>query len=334
MNISQKMMRRNILALMAALPVASLVRPARAAEKLVLSSGFPDNSQMVRNNRAFAEALNKRLGGKAAVEVYGNASLYKVPETKRAVQTGQVQMGELFLAGLANENPIYALDALPFLVANIEQAGILWEIQRPYVEKLFDAQGLKLLFGVVWPGQSLFSSKPVNTFGDLAGTKFRIQNPTTARLAELMKVTGVRVETADLPQAYLTGIIQGMYTSTATGAGAASWDYCKYVYETNAWYPKNITFINKRVFQGLPSDVQAVVLEEAAIAEKRGWAMEQEETEKATAMMHQHGVDVQQPSADLMAEFRKVGQVMVDEWLAGAGAEGKAAIAAFRQRTA
>ncbi len=334
MSASNSMSRRSMLALLASISAASVLRPAQAATKLVLSSGYPDNSQMVRNNRAFAEALNSRLSGKVQAEVYGNAALYKVPETKRAVQTGQVQMGEIFLAGLANENPIFALDGLPFLATTLDQAGALWQVQRPYVEKLFDEAGLKLLFGVAWPAQSLFSNKPLNTFSDLAGTKFRIQNPTTARLAELMKVTGVRVETADLPQAFLTGIIQGMYTSNATGAGAASWDYCKYIYETNAWYPKNVTFINKRVFEKMPEAIQAVILEEAAVAEKRGWAMEQEETAKANALLREHGVQVLPPPEDLMSQFRKIGDIMTEEWLASAGSDGKAAIAEYRKLTA
>lgn len=330
----QNISRRKALLQMGALCAAASFRPALAAEKILLSSGYPDNSQVVRNNKAFVEALNSRLANVIRADVMANAALFKVPETKRAVQTGQVQMGEVILAGLANENPIYALDSLPFLVRNISDARALWQAQRPHIEKLFEAQGLKLLFGVVWPGQSLFSNKPVNSFADLKGTKFRVQSPSTARLAELMHVVGIRVETADLPQAFLTGLIQGMYTSNATGAAASSWDYCKYVYETNAWYPKNITFMNKRVFDKLSKETQQIILEESVIAEQRGWAMEQEETVKATALLRDKGVNVLEPAPELMQEFRRIGQIMLDEWLKTAGPDGQAAIAEFRKLTA
>lgn len=324
--------RRNVLAALSAMPALSYLKAGNAATKLVLSSGFPESSHMLRNIHLFAQALNQGSGGELAMEAYGNAALYKLPETKRAVQTGQVQLGELFLAGMANEDPIYGLEALPFLVKDVKEAALLWQLQKPLVASRFEKSGLKLLFGVVWPGQSLFSKKPVQSFADLQGTKFRVQSPGTARLAELMKVTGVRVETADLPQAFLTGIIDGMYTSNATGAGAASWDYCKYIYETNAWYPKNVVFINNKVFEGLAPKMKELVLSEAAKAETRGWELEKGETEKANALLRKNGVQIAPPSAQLMAEFRKVGQVMADEWVATAGPEGKTLLQQFRQK--
>lgn len=323
--------RRTLLAgSAAAAALTAFPRRGRAATEWILSSAYPDDSHMLRNNRMFAEALSERTEGELTLDVYGNAALYKLPETKRAVQTGQVQLGEVFLGTLSNEDPIYGVGALPFLVKGVDEARALWEVQKPYVKSRLADEGILLLHGVTWPGQSLFSKTPVESFADLEGTKFRVQNPSTARLAELMGVVGVRVETADLPQAFLTGIIDGMYTSNATGANVAVWDYLDYIYETNAWYPKNITFMNMKAFEALPTEMQDIVLEESATAETRGWGMEAEETANANELLRSKGLNVLEPSEELMAEFRKIGAQMVDEWLATAGDDGAALIEEFR----
>lgn len=324
--------RRMLATMVGAVGFASLPTASRAATQWVLTSGYPDGSHMVRNNRLFAEALASRTGGELTMEVYGNGALYKLPETKRAVQTGQVQMGEVFLGALSNEDPLFGAGTLPFLVKDVSEAAVLWELQKPVVARRFDEQGLMLLHGVTWPGQSLFVKQPIASFADLKNTKFRVQNPSTARLAELMGVVGVRVETADLPQAFLTGIIDGMYTSNATGADVGVWDFCRYIYETNAWYPKNITFMNKSAFDSMPKAIQDVIVEESAIAEKRGWEMEAQATIVANELLRSKGVEILPPPEELMLEFRRIGQVMVEEWLTGAGPAGKDLIDTFRKR--
>jgi len=40
---------------------------------------------------------------------------------------------------------------------------------------------------------------------------------------------------------------------------------------------------------------------------------------------------VQPPSAQLKADFKKIGDTMTEEWLKNAGADGKAVVDAFRK---
>src|SRR5690606_25813920 len=98
----------------------------------------------------FAAGVKGATGGKLSIKVHPGASLYKMPEIKRAVQTGQVPIGEVLMVTLTNENPLYAVDGLPFLASSYADAQKLWGIQRPYVERILAAQGLRLLFAVPW----------------------------------------------------------------------------------------------------------------------------------------------------------------------------------------
>jgi TRAP-type C4-dicarboxylate transport system substrate-binding protein len=204
---------------MVCLAALIVTAPAVAtAEEWILASPYPDSSYVTTNTRAFADDVRKASGGKIDIKVHAGASLYKLPEIKRAVQTRQIAAGEVLLGSMTNEDPIYGIAMMPFLTKDIDDAKRLWAAARPFTEERMAKSGLKLLYITCWPGQSLLTRKSVNSFSDLKGTKFRVQDPNTAELVNQMGATGVRVETADIPQAFLTGIIDGMYTSNETTA--------------------------------------------------------------------------------------------------------------------
>jgi hypothetical protein len=60
-----------------------------------------------RTSTQFAADVDRATGGKLKITVHANASLFKAPEIKRAVQGGQAQLGEILLVNFANEDPIY-----------------------------------------------------------------------------------------------------------------------------------------------------------------------------------------------------------------------------------
>lgn len=316
---------------MVCLAAAIATAPAVAsAEEWILASPYPDSSYVTANTRTFADDVRTATGGKIDIKVHAGASLYKLPEIKRAVQTRQIAAGEVLLGSMTNEDPIYGTAMMPFLTKDIDDAKRLWAAARPFTEERMAKSGLKLLYITCWPGQSLLTRKAVNSFSDLNGTKFRVQDPNTAELVMQMGATGVRVETADIPQAFLTGIIDGMYTSNETTATLKGWDYIQHAYETNAWYPLNVIFMNLAQWKSLDAAMQAEITKAAQAAEERSFDMAKAATDKANKLLTEHGVEVTAPSPALMAEFRKIGDNMLEGWKKQAGADGEALLKAFQ----
>jgi TRAP-type C4-dicarboxylate transport system substrate-binding protein len=111
------------------------------------------------------------------------------------MQTGQVPAGEFILSGAANENPLFGVDSIPFLATSYADAKRLYQAAKPAQDKLLASQGMKPLFTVPWPGQSLYSLKPINSAGGLCkGTKMRAYNPATTRIAQLLKAQPVTIQ--------------------------------------------------------------------------------------------------------------------------------------------
>ncbi len=313
--------------------VAALAFAATAAAqtKWDMPTPYAATNFHTENVVQFAADVEKATGGKLKITVHSNASLFKAPEIKRAVQGGQAQIGEILLSGYSNEDPLFGLDSVPFLATSYAEAAKLWKVSRKALEERFAKQGMMVLYSVPWPPQGIYSSKPLNSVADMKGLKMRSYNPYTSRIAELSGAQPVTIQAAELAQAFATGAVNANITSGATGYDTKAWEVVKNYYDTQAWLPKNAVFVNKKAFDALDKATQAALLKAAADAETRGWKISEEKTAWYLGELKKNGMNVAVPSAQLKADFQKIGATMTEEWLQKAGPDGKAIVDAFKK---
>jgi TRAP-type C4-dicarboxylate transport system substrate-binding protein len=310
---------------------ATLCTAATAQTKWDMPTPYAATNFHTENVTQFAADVDKATGGKLKITVHANASLFKANEIKRAVQGGQAQVGEILLSGYSNEDPLFGVDSVPFLATSYADADKLWKASRKAIEERFARQGMMVLYSVPWPPQGIYSSKPLNSVADMKGLKMRTYNPYTSRIAELAGAQPVTIQAAELAQAFATGAVNANITSGATGYDTKAWEVVKNYYDTQAWLPKNVVFANKAAFDALDKASQAAVMKAAADAEARGWKTSQEKTSWYTDQLAKNGMTVAQPSAQLKADFRKIGETMAGEWSKNAGAEGQAILDAYKK---
>ncbi|HBX56702.1 TRAP transporter substrate-binding protein [Pseudomonas sp. UBA2684] len=303
----------------------------QAAERWNMTVEQPDGNFITTVAKEFSKDVEAATAGELQIRIHANSVLFKRPEVKRAVQTGQVQVGDVLMSVLGNEDPIYEVDSVPFLVRNYSEAQKLWEVSRPAVEARLAKQGIKLLYAMPWSPQSIFSKTPISSMDDFKGMKFRAYNPATSRMTELMGAIPTVIQTGEIPQAFSTGMISGMLTSPTTGVDSQAWDFATYYYDVKAFIPKNFVIVNARAFNRLPQDAQQAVLDAAVRAEKRGWEIAQEKTGELVKTLADKGMQVADTApAAVETGFQQIGQTMVDEWLKKSGADGKAIIDAYQ----
>ena len=303
-----------------------------AQTKWDLPTAYPATNFHTENITQFAKEVDAATGGKLEITVHANASLFKAPEIKRAVQSAQAQAGEILLANYANENPLYALDGVPFLASSYPEASRLYEVSKPALEKLLAAQGIKLLFSVPWAPQGIFSKREVNSVGDLRGIKWRAYSPATAKIAELIGAQPVQIQQAELSAAMATGVIESYMSSGSTGYDTKTYEHIKNFYDTQAWIPKNAVLVNLKSFNALDAASQAALLKVAADAETRGWKVAEEKNAEYKRLLTERGMKIHKPSAKLDADMRQVGAIMQTDWLKAAGSEGGAIVNAYKAK--
>ena len=316
-----------MLALGAALYAASTM----AQTKWDLAAAYAPSNFHTQNLAQFAADVDKATAGKLKITVHSNASLFKAPEIKRAVQTGGAQMGEILLANFQNEWQIFGADGVPFLADSYEASAKLYAAQKPVMEKKLGEQGMMLLYAVPWPPQGIYSKKPLASAADLKGSKWRAYSPATARIAELVGAQPVTVQAAELSQALATGVVESYMSSGSTGVDTKTYEHIKNWYDTQAWLPKNAVLMNKKAFDALDKATQDAVLKAGKEAETRGWDMSKKTNTESLDILRKNGVSIVKPSAQLTADMKKAGDTMLAEWIKNAGAEGQALVDAYRK---
>ncbi|MEO8545996.1 MAG: TRAP transporter substrate-binding protein [Betaproteobacteria bacterium] len=322
---------RRTLATVVAFALTGLSAGVMAQTKWDLPAAYPATNFHSVTLTEFANDVDKATAGKLKITVHPNASLFKAPEIKRAVQGGQAQIGEILLVNFSNEWPIYAADGMPFLADSYDEAMKLYKAQKPLLEKKLASDGMMLLYAVAWPPQGIYSKKPINSAADLKGIKWRAYSPATARIAELVGAQPVTVQAAEVSQAFATGVAESMMSSGSTGADSKLYEHVKYWYDTQAWLPKDAVIVNKKAFDALDKATQDALLKAAADAEVRGWAASKKTNTESLEKLKAGGMQIMQPSAQLKADMKKVGDTMLAEWLVKAGDEGKTLVDAFRK---
>lgn len=319
------MTTRFAIAAFAVLFGSAVALPAQAQTTWDMATPYPDAEFHTENIRAFAEDVADATDGALTITVHSGQSLFKHPEIKRSVQNQLVPIGEVLMANLFNEDPIFGADNIPFVATTYADAKALWDAQRPMVEKKLAEDGIRLLYAVPWPGQGFYTNTEIGSIADLQNARFRTYNATTSRMAELLGTTPTTVEAVEIPQAFSTGIVEAMVTSAATGVRTKAWDFTQHFYDLNAWLPKNMIIVNESAFSGLPEDQQNALLEAAATAEERGWARSEEITASTVGELAEN-MTVHEPSEALRAELQAIGEEMAAEWVAETGEAGQSVL--------
>ena len=310
---------------------ASVFSPLAAADKWDMPAGYSAKNFITKSYISFAETVTKNSGGKLEIVVHPSGSLYKASEILRAVRSGQVPIGGRYMGAHAKEDPLFGIDTVPFLATNADEAWKLYQASKPALEAALEERGLKLLFTAVWPPQGLFVKKKVDSVDDMKGVKFRAYDAGTTRLANLMDAVPTKTEATEIGQAFSTGVAESMIASGAIGVFRKMWDYVDYFYEVNAWLPKSAVVVNMDAWNGLDDATKKVVLDAAAETEKAVWAAMEPTNDGYKKTMADNGINVLEPSAELKAGLKKIGETMSAEWAEAAGEKGAAVIKAYNQ---
>ena len=325
-----KLTRRSV-SVLAALALVGLAATATAQTKWDLPAGYPANNYHTENLVQMANDVDKATGGKLKITVHPNASLFKAPEIKRAVQGGQAQIGEILLSNYSNEWPIFGVDGIPFLADSYDASMRLYKAQRPVMERKLAEQGMLLLYAVAWPPQGIYVKKPIIAAADLKGVKWRAYNPATARIAELVGAQPVTVQAAELSQALATGVVESYMSSGSTGYDTKTYEHIKYFYDTQAWLPKNAVLVNKAAFDALDRPTQQALTKAGTEAESRGWAQSQAKNTEYLELLKKNGMSIMAPPQQLKTDMKKVGDTMLQDWVRKAGTDGQAAVDSYKK---
>jgi TRAP-type C4-dicarboxylate transport system substrate-binding protein len=309
----------------------SIAAPVAAQMKWDLPAGYPIGNPHTVTLTQLAKDIDVATNGKLKIVVHPNGSLFKAPEIMRAVESGQAQMGEVLMSLLANQNPVFSLDSLPFVATGFDDSWRLYQAQRPVLERLLDKRGLKLLYAVAWPPQGIYAKRELKSAADMKGLKWRAYNPATSKIAQAVGATPLTIQANELSQALATGVVDSFMSSGATGVDSKVWESLSHFHTVDAWLPKNMLVVNRKEFDKLDKASQDLVVKLAAEAEKKGWDRMRGYTDESLGILAKNKMAVLKPTPQLMTDMKKIGSEMLTDWLKQAGPEGKEIMDAYNK---
>jgi TRAP-type C4-dicarboxylate transport system substrate-binding protein len=312
-----------------ALTTAMVAAPA-FAEDWDMPMAYSASNFHTENGVKFAECVGKGTNGEINITVHASGSLFKGADIKRAIQTGQVPIGERLMSGHQNENAVFGFDNVPFLATSFDDAEKLNKAAAPKMAELLAEQNLTVLYSVPWPPQGLYFAKEVNSVADMEGIKFRSYNNATSRFAELTGMLPVTIEAAEISQAFATGVASAMISSGATGYDRKVWESLSHFYEVNGWLPRNYVMVNNDTWAGVSDANKAAITACAETAAAEGLEASKAYTQFTMDGLAAGGMTVGPAGDALVAELKAIGETMTAEWLEAAGEDGKAIIDAYK----
>ncbi|MAC78758.1 MAG: hypothetical protein CML66_11925 [Rhodobacteraceae bacterium] len=310
--------------------LAACAGAATAQTSWTMASGYADTNFMTQNIMQFIDDVDAATDGALKITLHSNGTLMKLDAIRRAVQTDQVQIGEIRLGSYSNEDPMYNLAGLPFVAGDYDSAWTLMEAQKPYFDALFDKIGLKVLAYQPWPGQGFYTKTPVNGLADFKGQKLRIYSKATQDMGNALGFEATILPFAEIPQAFATGLIDALFTSPQTGIDIQAWDNTDYFTAAGAMYTKNAIIVNKDVFEALPAEVQTALVTAGEEATTRGWEMSKATYAEQIGVLEENGMTVSDAPAEVIARLKEIGTTMMDEWRAGASPDAIAVLEAYQ----
>lgn len=314
------------------LAAAFAAAAVQAQTEWQLASGYGATAFQTENLVLFAQDVDRSTQGQLRIRVHPNNSLVRLADIPQAVQTAKVQAGETILSNMAADIPIAGADSVPFVVGSYEDAGRLWQLQKPLLEAKMAQRGLKLLYAVPWPPQGLYTMKPVQSASDFRHTRMRTWNQATLRIAQMLQATPVEVQMVDVNKALAERRIDSMITSAVTGVENQVWGHIRHYYEINAWFPKNVVFVNAAAFRALPPASREAVLTASQRAEERGWTLSRQAMQQATHELRGKGIEVGLLPAEFGRDLKRMGEKFSLEWIRVVGQEANAIFIPFYTR--
>ncbi len=244
----------------------SVSTDARAQIVMKISTATINDAQHEWIKR-FTAAVTEQSGGRIKGESYPAGQLGSIPRQIEATQLGAVQgwVGPPeFLSGIDKR---FEVMTAPGIFLSMEHA------RRVLSDPQFAASFLKITEPKNLIGVGLFLSgpnviatrKPAPALADLKGLKIRVL-ASAIQLEQIRELgaTPVPMALGVVLPAIQQGTIDGLMTSLPVMTAFRFYDAAPYIIETNHSYVTSIATLSKRWFDGLPADLQKIVMDNAA----------------------------------------------------------------------
>lgn len=236
---------------------------AEEATRIKFACVAPEGSLWVNLTREWDRELRSRSNNRARFQIFAGGVLGEELDAIRKMRAGQVHATGVTSVGMGELAPASRVLELPQLFRSpAELDAVVTELDAAFKD-LFDKRGYVLLgFTEVGPIH-LFTRKPIRKVSDLDKLRLWVWegDPLSSAIAKAFQVSGVPLSLLNVLPSLQTGVIDGVYGSPLAAVTMQWQNYLKFQLAEPLSYAVGAIAVDKRAFQSLPADIQALQLE-------------------------------------------------------------------------
>ena len=310
-------------------PISSAsAEPVKFKIATIAPDGTPWSMLLNQFKREISKASNKDLRAR----VYLNAIKGDELSIVRQVYRGDLQMGGVSTAALATIAKDMDILELPYAFPSLKQADKTLDKVRPLVEQMLEEKGMMLLMYSENGYRSMATQdKCVKSPADLKAVKMRSQESDVhLETYRALGASPVPIPVSEVLTSLQTGIVKG-FDNTAIITQALGWNQgVKFYSTTQHIYQPALIVMNKKWFDSLSPEHQAIMREHGKKLEKIG----RKKVRKLTPILMQNfktmGVEVCELTDAERAAFKAATKGVWDKRAAKASDLGKELIKQLR----
>jgi len=269
----------------------------------------------------WADEVEKRTGGKVAIDTYPGGTLLGAKNMMDGVIAGQADIGCLCMAYQPGRFIVTNATALPVGFPNATVASLaLWDLYNKYKPEEFAK--LKVLTMFTCAPANIYAKVPVRNLDDLKGLELRASGG-VAQVLKALGATPVGMPQTETPEALQKGVVKGAASSLETLKDFKYAEMCRYVTIMNGPVYPFAVVMNQDKWNSLPKDVQKV-MDDLAVeqSEWTGKYMDDHVNTSVEWSKKTYNIEIINLSKKEMARWNKMLEPIPDKWIQDATAKG------------
>lgn len=286
---------------------ALIAASAQAQEVIRVAGNFAAEHSSSLAMAKFEEELERLSDGAIDVNIFPAQQLGGAAENVQAVKLGAIELMWVGTAYLTRTVPELEIIGLPFQFPDRETAFAIVDgpVGAALDDKLADEGLTSMGYMELGFRQLTNNVRPIQTVEDIAGLKIRLQpNETHLATFRALGANPVAMDVKELYSALEQGVIDGQENPFAIINVAGYAEVQEHVSNTGHFFDFISVVGNKKWFDGLDADTQAMVAEamDTAITYQREVAAQQDA--EGLGMLIEKGMTYTEVSPELAAALR------------------------------
>ena len=290
-----------------------------AAKTLKIATIAPAGTTWMNEMQAGADEIERRSGGRVKLKFYPGGVMGNDQSVHRKIRIGQLHGGAFTPGGLAQVHSTVQSLGLPLLFNSFAEVDFVRERMDPLIKQAMESSGFVVL-GISEGGFArILSKQPMRDLETIRQSKVWIPegDRLTQVLFEALGINPVSLPISDVYTGLQTGLIETV-TVNPTGAIAFQWHTSTgYMTEVPLSYLIGVLAVEKKTFDRLAAEDQAIVREVMGKVFRRMDRLNREDNEAAREALRNQGIVFVEPDAAELQRWRSISAESIEKMIDG-----------------